>query len=642
MDAHLQFRNLRKVVSLVASSTELSVIFKQLVYAACQDTAWAMATVLSLDQKSGYAYVMARHDPTLLETRLPDRWSLATSPARLALTALARNQPIVLGDALASDEFPECQQQAAQRGYRTVVLLPIGSVDAEGRPVVLSVQSRNVVAVSEEELAFLSTIVELGAMAVDNAHRLHTGRLLAERLQTALSTHTRLMNQVLADGSLVAATATLSELLPHPIVAVDFCANLVVGGRSALPDRFDDEGWRSALVGSIGAEVMRTARAAIDAHHSAECAIGLDKGARVCTSVRIEPLCVDGRAVGALLVFPTTSSGGELDQLLLEGAKFALSVQMMRSLIRFENESRTLADLFAELLERRWPAPEDLVARACRLGVTLSRPARLITVSAPTGSSSPRGLAVEMQRAVARCVQRLRPDGSVVLLDDTVVCHVPNHQTANRERTDQLIRSLVAETTPILNGQAIVVESEICQTLEDYATAWEQCRRITAVARRFERRGLLTAREFGPYPLLLGAAEATEVRLFVKHTIGMVVRHDTEHGTPYLQTLASYLQSGCRHQVCADAIGLHVTTLRYRLARIQQLFDIQLDTAEQRFALQLALHLHAIIGEPPPRSRSHATGRGRRTTPAMVTGSDPAVSQRDAPRALRARQPLSD
>ncbi|MNJ80977.1 hypothetical protein D3C77_795680 [compost metagenome] len=41
-------------------------------------------------------------------------------------------------------------------------------------------------------------------------------------------------------------------------------------------------------------------------------------------------------------------------------------------------------------------------------------------------------------------------------------------------------------------------------------------------------------------------------------------------------------------------MGLHVTTLRYRLARIQELFGLDFDTPERRFALELALQLHQL------------------------------------------------
>jgi DNA-binding PucR family transcriptional regulator len=115
------------------------------------------------------------------------------------------------------------------------------------------------------------------------------------------------------------------------------------------------------------------------------------------------------------------------------------------------------------------------------------------------------------------------------------------------------------------------------------------------IARSFGRSGTLSAFDFGPMPMLIGAAESADVRSFVDGAIGAVVAHDRQHDTPYLETLAAYLREGCRTQACADAMGLHVTTLRYRLSRIQDLFGIGLETAEKRFAIELAIRLHGVI-----------------------------------------------
>ena len=95
--------------------------------------------------------------------------------------------------------------------------------------------------------------------------------------------------------------------------------------------------------------------------------------------------------------------------------------------------------------------------------------------------------------------------------------------------------------------------------------------------------------------MLVSAADVGDVRSFVRDSIGAIAEHDRENGTPYLETLSVYLEEGCRSQACADRLGLHVTTLRYRLARIQELFGIDVETPERRFSVELALRLHSVI-----------------------------------------------
>ena len=86
------------------------------------------------------------------------------------------------------------------------------------------------------------------------------------------------------------------------------------------------------------------------------------------------------------------------------------------------------------------------------------------------------------------------------------------------------------------------------------------------------------------------------MRSFVDGRIGALLRHDARRRTAYVETLSKYFDSGARLQACADAMGLHVTTLRYRLARLRELFGIELDTQEQRFSLELAIRLHTSLG----------------------------------------------
>ena len=46
-------------------------------------------------------------------------------------------------------------------------------------------------------------------------------------------------------------------------------------------------------------------------------------------------------------------------------------------------------------------------------------------------------------------------------------------------------------------------------------------------------------------------------------------------------------------EAIADRLGVHVSTIRYRLARLRELFGDDLDDPEARFELALALRAHA-------------------------------------------------
>lgn len=157
------------------------------------------------------------------------------------------------------------------------------------------------------------------------------------------------------------------------------------------------------------------------------------------------------------------------------------------------------------------------------------------------------------------------------------------------------MQRLAAEIERACGEAPIVVLSGVCGSFQDYPAEWERCWRMIRLSQAFNRRGVLAERDFGPLPMLMAAAKSDDVRDFVETSIGAIVRHDRAQGTQYLDTLTRYLEQGCRSQACADAMGLHVTTLRYRLTRIEELFQVNVDGPEQRFALELAIRLNDVI-----------------------------------------------
>lgn len=592
-DQASQMRSLRDVASRINSGGDLDTVLQDLIRAACEHGGWALGSVMAIDAPHGDAHVIVRHDPTLLRRPLENRWELATSPA---LIALQRSEPVYIRDARVSEEFPGYRREAFERDYRTVLVLPMSCADAEGRPMVLNVVSRGVTEVSPDDLAFMSMIVHLGGIAVEREHRLRAERQAAEQLQKALQTQTTLLQEVLSGGSTSALATMLADMLPDPVLVVDFSGNTIVASRSPAPLLFDDVAWQRAVDSTLGGQIAAAAREAVAAGRNEPQGLRLDDGAkRVQLTASIESLNVDSQAVGALVIFPTSQVAGDLERLLLDSVKFALSVQMMRSVIRFRFETRTLTELFFEIVERRWRDADDVLQRGRRLGLALAAPARMIVVDFPDTPSVPADISVDCHNAVTRLARQQNIPVNVVAVGGGLVCLLPRDEDEDHERVVRLTRRIVDTLRHSFDREPIVVLGGICAGLEAYPKEWERCWRMIRIARAFGRTGTLSASDFGPMPMLIGAAESADVRSFVDGSIGAVIAHDRKHDTPYLATLAAYLREGCRAQACADAMGLHVTTLRYRLSRIQDLFGIDPETPDRRFAIELAIRLHRVI-----------------------------------------------
>ena len=98
----------------------------------------------------------------------------------------------------------------------------------------------------------------------------------------------------------------------------------------------------------------------------------------------------------------------------------------------------------------------------------------------------------------------------------------------------------------------------------------------------------------GVYRLLLPLTKSSELRLFADQVLGRLIRYDRADKADLLETLRVYFQCNGNVAHTAKALYIHRNTLLYRLDRIRQLGGFDLDDAETRLYLQLALRAHEL------------------------------------------------
>jgi DNA-binding PucR family transcriptional regulator len=75
-----------------------------------------------------------------------------------------------------------------------------------------------------------------------------------------------------------------------------------------------------------------------------------------------------------------------------------------------------------------------------------------------------------------------------------------------------------------------------------------------------------------------------------------IIEHDAEHGTTYGPSLLAYLDAFGEAIPAAARLAVHENTLRYRIRRIQELFEVDLDDPDTRLVVWLQLRLHRLAG----------------------------------------------
>jgi DNA-binding PucR family transcriptional regulator len=107
--------------------------------------------------------------------------------------------------------------------------------------------------------------------------------------------------------------------------------------------------------------------------------------------------------------------------------------------------------------------------------------------------------------------------------------------------------------------------------------------------------GVTNHDQLGVYGLVV-KSEADD---FVQEWLAPLLDYDQRHGTELTKTLTAYLKYTGHYGETAAALGIHRSTLRYRLYRIRELTDHDLGDPETRFNLQIATRLYQGPTAPP-------------------------------------------
>lgn len=85
-----------------------------------------------------------------------------------------------------------------------------------------------------------------------------------------------------------------------------------------------------------------------------------------------------------------------------------------------------------------------------------------------------------------------------------------------------------------------------------------------------------------------------ELKEYYKDTIGPLEKYDQTHESNLMETLEIYLRNQCDLSKSADTLFLHRNSLRYRLKKIEEILNIQLNDMDSTMNLMIAFKIKQI------------------------------------------------
>jgi sugar diacid utilization regulator len=300
----------------------------------------------------------------------------------------------------------------------------------------------------------------------------------------------------------------------------------------------------------------------------------------------------------------------ESERALAEAARIAVPHVIQARAAR-DVERRLRAEMLLTVLEGRGSVEEA----AARLGFAPSTPLAVVAFEIADGDS---GLD-ELQRerlvdlVVVRGEATCRQISAVAL--GQVVYALLQGDAPLEQRALVVLAEQVQERAEARLGLALLAAVGVdVETLRDVPRARRDAERVLGVLRAGKRGRTVASTDDVRSEVVLN--ELKELSLdhpgLTRGKLEHILAHDERHNGTYVATLRAYLDCFGDVPRAAEQITVHPNTFRYRMRRLVELFELDLDNPDERMVLELQLRL--LAEEEAPSSSTRRDGTSRRTS----------------------------
>jgi ligand-binding sensor protein/sugar diacid utilization regulator/GAF domain-containing protein len=449
---------------------------------------------------------------------------------------------------------------------RQLVVIPVAQINGPRAAIAGIARQRG----DPHRDTVLAAVVRFGSVALENASLHSRQRGTIARLRT--------VNEKLRRVLLVHETLTADVVGGHGIASVaDSLAGLVGGA--------------FLVVGSLGNVLARSPAEAewswtppgdgIDQ-------IGISEHGE--TYVASVPATVRGEIL-AWVVARFESPPGHVERAGLEYGALLVALELLRERTALEVEHRLRGGFLEDLFSGDF-VEELVLKQAEAFGIDVTSPTRIFLIEATNGELSPANGHLLYSICTdctagwpRRSLVALEKGGAVVLVEEPAVADGADADGPFFEdRLQQALRHRMSQC-----GLNIVV-SRVVRLLPDYRKAYAAARRGLELARLLDRTGqVVSFRHMGVQEMLLQASDPAALLDFIRRYVAPLERYDEEHKSRLLASLETFYDAGFNLQEAARRLEVHPSTLRYRLARAEELLGVDPKVGESRLNIEVAV-----------------------------------------------------
>jgi hypothetical protein len=310
--------------------------------------------------------------------------------------------------------------------------------------------------------------------------------------------------------------------------------------------------------------------------------------ARVAVAVRAGP-----QVLGLIWAIDGTPPLGEGASEALEEAAKITALHLLRARAHRNPDRWSRGEALASLLDG---ATTGRVASA-QLGIGIDTPTCVLAIAHAADDETPGLGSARIVDLVSLYCEAWHPQALCTTAGDLVYALIPTRIDPGAERRVTKFAHDVAAT--VLRTAGLVLHVGIgapSARLDEVVTGRRSADRVLrALAADVEQVRVATVEEVRSRVLLLELAERGAASIDVSpDPVRDIIEHDRQHGTDYAHSLLAFLDAFGEAARASAELSVHENTLRYRIRRIQELFELDLDDPDTRLVTWLQLRMQQI------------------------------------------------
>lgn len=293
-------------------------------------------------------------------------------------------------------------------------------------------------------------------------------------------------------------------------------------------------------------------------------------------------IIVDKQLEGRLFI--EKESLDELELICVEQARLVFSLELMRRKTAIETEKKIRGDFIDELLSGLPLSKQVIINKGNQLGLNSEADWEIAIIESESETIS---LFIdkmyvfihqESQRLHVKSHIHRQGDKYILLLASTR----PGKESKNRSDMpfswNEILIPYMNDWKDIRLGLGRKTQ------LSNLNHSYLEAKKALMIGSRMNNKArVFTYEEIEILDLLIDASEHVDMETYVENKIGNLCKYDQENGMDLIITLYHYLSTGGSLMETAKRLFIHRNSVKYRIDRIKQLTNIDLDNYQKRF-----------------------------------------------------------